>query len=388
MEKYNVVVVGGSCAGAAAGTTLAKGGKNTLIIDKAAFPRQKLCAGMITEKTIQLLHNIYGVSCESVIDSTYHGFGVYHARLGRVSSYCAERHTLAMVHRDGFDHFFLQEARKAGCSILTGDPVEGIRNGRIHTASGKEIAADIVIGADGAYSVIGKTLPRRRRRDASVYIGLETDIAYDNLRFYSPSEVVIPWVCFGYVEKGYGWIFPKRDFATVGIAGPAKQNDKKLLGAFTSFLSDICEGGMPSREKVRGHRVPVNNIFEEPGFNNILLVGDAARLVEPLTGEGIYFAALSGNLAGLAVIMNPKDPARAYNRFLKRHVRGLFRQARFAKALYYTRWLNIYAMNKMARNAKWCKYFLALLSGEIDYIRYFTFILKDRTVYPPMQGDM
>jgi len=87
MEKYDVVVVGGSCAGAAAGIILARAGRNTLIIDKAEFPRQKLCGGMITEKTVRLLQEIYTASFDNLIDSRYNAFGVYHASLGRISSH-------------------------------------------------------------------------------------------------------------------------------------------------------------------------------------------------------------------------------------------------------------------------------------------------------------
>jgi geranylgeranyl reductase family protein len=381
MEKYDAVVVGGSCAGAAAGITLARAGRNTLIIDKAEFPRQKLCGGMITEKTIRLLQKIYTVSFDNLIDSRYNAFGVYHASLGRISSHRSE-HILSMIHRDIFDDFFLKEAKKAGCTVYLGDKVIGIREGNINTAGRREIAADFIIGADGCHSVIRKEL-HRTIKDKNSPMGLEVNIALDNLKFYLPCEEVFPWIFFGYVQSGYGWVFPKKDFATVGIAGLAHYDDKNLLVALKFLLAAVCVDPDRVMGEIKGHPVPLNNCFEEPGFGNILLVGDAARLVEPLTGEGIYFAALSGRLAAHAILTHG-DHAGIYNVSVKRYLSSLFRQARLARALYFNRWISSYAMHKMKGNAKWCRYFLALLSGEMDYVKYFKTVLRDRTVYPSL----
>ena len=380
MERYDVVIVGGSCAGSAAGITLAKAGKNTLIIDRARFPRKKFCGGMITEKTVKLLQKTYTVSLEGVVDSRYNAFGVYHAALGRISSYRSDQ-TLSMVHRYDFDDFFLQEARKAGCTAYLGDGVTEIDRGKIRTASGREIGADYIIGADGCHSVVRKELHGTKKGE-KFPLGLEVNIGYDNLKFYLQPEDVFPWVFFGYVQIGYGWVFPKKDFATVGIAGLAHYDDRNLLVAFRRLLAAVCVDPSRIAGEIKGHPVPLNNRFEAPGAGNILLVGDAARLVEPLTGEGIYFAVLSGTLAAQAILTTQGDQAQTYNGLVKRRLSGLFAQARLARTLFFNRWINAYAMRKMRGNAKWCKYFLGLLSGEMDYCEYFKAVLKDRAVYP------
>ncbi|MBP8744160.1 MAG: hypothetical protein KBH86_03470, partial [Syntrophorhabdus sp.] len=85
-----------------------------------------------------------------------------------------------------------------------------------------------------------------------------------------------------------------------------------------------------------------------------------------------------------AILTTQGDQVQTYNVLVKRHLRGLFAQARLARTLYFNRWINTYAMCKMSGNAKWCKYFLELLSGEMDYCRYFKTVLKDRTVYPSL----
>lgn len=381
MEKYDVVIVGGSCAGAAAGTILAKAGRNTLIIDKAKFPRQKLCGGMIPDKTVRLLQEIYAVSFDTIIDSRYNAFGVYHFSLGRISSHRSDA-PLFMIHRDVFDDFFLKEAEKAGCKTCLGDRVTGIRNNTIKTDSGREVVSDFIIGADGSHSIIRKQL-YDSKKDENSPVALEVDIPYDNLKFYSPHEEVFPWIFFGYVKIGYGWLFPKKDFATVGLAGLALYNERNVLVAFGRLLTTVCLDPTRVMGEIKGHPVPLNTCCDEIGRGNILLVGDAARLVEPLTGEGIYFAALSGRLAAQAILAQG-DHAQIYNVFVKQHIYSLFWQARLARTIYFNRLINVYAMHKMKGNAKWCKYFLGLLSGEMDYVKYFRTVLRDRTVYPSL----
>ncbi len=96
-----------------------KAGRNTLIIDKAKFLRQKLCGGMITEKTVRLLQEIYSVSCDTIIDSRYNAFGVYHSSLGRVSSHRSDA-TLSMIHRDTLMIFSLRKPKKQAVRRILG----------------------------------------------------------------------------------------------------------------------------------------------------------------------------------------------------------------------------------------------------------------------------
>ncbi len=237
MEKYDVVIVGGSCAGAAAGTILAKAGRNTLIIDKAKFPRQKLCGGMITEKTVRLLQEIYSVSCDTIIDSRYNAFGVYHSSLGRVSSHRSDA-TLSMIHRDTFDDFFLKEAKKAGCKTYLGDKVVRIHNTTINTASGREIAAKIHNRQMAATALFASNFMVPKKTKVLI-LALRLIFFGENLKYYLPQEEIFPWIFFGYVKIGYGWLFPKKDFVTVGLAGMLLNDDKNLLVAFKRLLDTV-----------------------------------------------------------------------------------------------------------------------------------------------------
>ncbi len=119
MAVYDVIVVGGSCAGSTAAFILAKAGKRVLVIDKASFPRKKLCGGMLTDKTLALVENIYGRHCLSeVIDSVYSTFGAYHATLGEICTPSSAEHRLHIVERALLDSYFLREAGRAGSEIM------------------------------------------------------------------------------------------------------------------------------------------------------------------------------------------------------------------------------------------------------------------------------
>lgn len=381
MERYDVVIVGGSCAGAAAGVTLAKAGRKTLIVDKAVFPRPKLCGGMITDKTFRLLEGVYGVDLDGLIDSRYDAFEIYHAALTKVSGYRDPSHTLYMIHRDEFDHAFLREAEKAGCTLLCGDKVIAVHGHGVVTDSGKEIVGDYIIGADGPHSVVRKALYGGDGRRKTVFVALEAEVPYEDLKCFRNRETAVPQIHFGFVDQGYGWVFPKKDFSLVGIAGVLPPGFRNIREAFLAFLESLCKDTTPLLARIKGFPVPVHNFVRKPARGRVLLAGDAAGLVDPLTGEGIYFGALSGVLAARA-ILGHRSPADTYNSLVRQHIHVLFRQARIARTLFFRPSLHGLVLHKMQKNGKWCKYFLALLSGEMDYKECFTAIVRDRKVYP------
>jgi flavin-dependent dehydrogenase len=125
-----------------------------------------------------------------------------------------------MIHRDVFDDFFLKEAKKAGCAVYLGDRDIGIRDGNI-TLPTEERLQQILSPAQMAATVKSERNSIVTNKEDNSPIGLEENIAHDNLKFYLPSEEVFPWIFFGYAQSVYGWVFPKKGFATVGIAGLA-----------------------------------------------------------------------------------------------------------------------------------------------------------------------
>ncbi len=384
MKRYDVIVVGGSCAGAAAAFTLAKEGKKVLVLDKAVFPRTKLCGGMITAKTVSLLSGIYGAPgpVHELIGSKETSFAVYHAGLGKVSQSSHEDRELYFIDRAVFDHFFLKQAEAEGCEVLCGHKVKAVDGGTVRTDRGEEFSGTSIIGADGALSAVRRSLypaPARARRDYA--FALEVDVAYGELRCFDGEGPICPRIYFDYMNTGYGWVFPKKHFVTVGLGGLVRGNRENMGRLFRVFLGDLMKEGFPLPEKIKGFPVPFHNYVRRPGVGNILLAGDAAGLLDPLTGEGIFYAAESGRLAARAILDAP-DPARMYNRLIAAHIHPIIRQGRAVRHLYFRPAVLAYAMKKMAGNAKYVRYYLDFLSGEVDYIRYIKTVRKDRNIYP------
>jgi len=380
MRRYDVAIVGGSCAGAAAGYRLASAGKSVLIIDKAAFPRTKLCGGMLTEKTVSILTDVYGaVSFENIITARFSTYGIYHANMGKICRVTSPSPSLYLVERETFDHYFLQKAESAGCTVLTGHKVVGVRDRSVLLESGENYSADNICGADGCFSIVRRTMfPKRAKRKAA--IAVEVDVPLELLSCYDDRDGIFPKIYFGYAKYGYGWVFPRKTTATVGICGliGSNRNVRDLLSGFvqTIMRRDLDAAGLT----VRGFPIPFNNFLDKPAQKNVFLLGDAAGLIDPVTGEGICFAVLSGKLAADALLADG-DPADAYNDLIGRNIHRVLNQGYIARHfLYYPR-LHEYAMYKMKRNAKYCKYSFPLLSGEMDYLHYAVSVLRDKGKY-------
>jgi menaquinone-9 beta-reductase len=381
METYDVVIVGGSCAGAAAAYTLSKSNRKVVIVDKAVFPRKKLCGGLLTEKAVSMLKEIYGdIAPDNFVLLSSSAFGIYHADLGKICKYTDSADRLFAVDRAGFDHYFLEKAASAGCKILCGQTVRETGPGRVVLNNGQVLSGDFIIGADGPHSIVRKAVsPDIKKADYA--IGIEADVPYEHLKCFNDEDGIYPQIYFGFINAGYGWVFPKPSFVTVGLGGLTHPNAKSLKDHFRLFLRHLLkhEGMIP--ERLKGFPIPFHNFIKKPGKGNILLVGDAAGLVEPITGEGMYFAMLSGKLAAEA-ILSQRDPVKAYNEAVNKKIHPLFRQAYWMRRAFYHRRMSLYAMRKMRSNAKYCKYYLELISGTIDYKGYLRLILKDRNHYP------
>ncbi|HXX57090.1 MAG TPA: geranylgeranyl reductase family protein [Thermodesulfovibrionales bacterium] len=380
MKRYDVVIVGGSCAGAAAGYLLAKAGKRVVIVDKAEFPRNKLCGGMLTEKTVGCLKEVYDdISFEEIIDETFNTYGIYHSGIGKICRYSSPSPSLYLVDREPFDHYFLQKAKSAGCAVFTGQNVVDVNGDGVLAESGERYDADYIIGADGCYSVVRKAMfPNGDRREAA--LAIEVDLDLQDLTCYDDTAGIFPKIYFGYVNYGYAWVFPRKGSAIVGICGLINANNN-MRDLLVTFLKTVLKPHRdPAHLALRGFPIPFQNFLEKPAERNIFLLGDAAGLIDPVTGEGICFAVLSGKLAAEALCA-AGDAADVYNALIRKKIHRPLKQGYFARHFLYYRGFHDYAMYKMKQNAKYCKYSFDLLSGEIDYLRYGVRVLRDRIKY-------
>ncbi len=286
---YDVIVVGGGPAGASAAYFLHKAGARVLVIEKEKMPRYKVCAGGLPISAI----GAFPFDFERVIEQ----------KINRATFFYKEKqvtHTmppdsLVTVKREKFDHFLLIHS---GAEIIEGIKVEGISVYRgyklVLLEGGKRLKTRYVIGADGVSSVVARSgrfyLPAHR----GLAVETEVEVGKELLSSYSRRIVV----AFGVLKKGYFWIFPKRDLLSVGIGtiGVERGLSHILKNLLRNFSIPLVQ-----EQRVYAHPLPLyrrKTILQKYG---VFLVGDAASLVDPLTGEGIRHAIISGRIAARCI---------------------------------------------------------------------------------------
>jgi geranylgeranyl reductase family protein len=322
--RFDVLVVGAGPAGSLAALVLARGGARVALVDKAPFPRDKACGDLVGPRGVQLLHDLAIDIDESpavgdmvVVGPTgarvqlpcypgtiYPGFGVVAPR----RSLDAALRKAAIVA--GAEPFVgrIQEP------IMVGPSLDGFT-----LPGGKRLRADFVIGADGATShvadVAGLVDRTRVLWGFALRAYLDDPVATPHLVFWEPT----PWHAF----PGYGWLFPGiNGRANVGL-GLGLLADRRAASdaqnRFDAFLDHLWKlqilSASPVGSTVRprlGGWLKLGMIGTTAARDRVLLVGDAAGLVNPLQGEGIAQAMRSGQAAAQAILTDPRNAADRY----------------------------------------------------------------------------
>jgi len=294
VERFDTIVVGAGPAGSTTAYRLASAGASVLLVDRARFPRDKPCGGGLTGRAVRLLP----VSIDPVVE---HAADRFELRFRYRSSFvrASPEPLVLLTQRRRLDAYLAEQAAAAGADFRDGTRVEGIvatGSGFELTVDGRPARAKTLIGADGANGVTARALGLAADVDHGV--ALEGNVRYglaDRTRFAGRL------VCeLGVVPGGYGWVFPKGDHVNVGIGGWKSEGPR-----LRELLRELCEAhGIPFErvESLRGHRLPMRTAATRLAAGRAALVGDAAGLVDPLSGDGLYEAFLSSKLASRAVL--------------------------------------------------------------------------------------
>ncbi len=307
MGRFDVLVVGAGPAGSTAAYRLASEGASVLLADKATFPRDKPCGGGLTMRAVRQLP----FSVEPVVeDRTMRvRFGLDFTR--RIERRLDEPLVL-MTQRKRLDAFLVEEAITAGAEFRDGVKVTDLvlEDDDVRAkVNGSPITAAHALLADGANGVSARAVGLDDGREHGV--ALEANVPYGVVR----EEDYRGLLCLelANVPGGYGWVFPKGDHVNVGVGGWEREGPR-----LREHLARFCrEYGIPesSLEDVRGYRLPLVHARARLAKGRVALLGDAAGLVDPLSGDGIYEAFLSAKLATQAVLA---DDLEGYDRELRR----------------------------------------------------------------------
>lgn len=320
MTQYDVIICGGSLAGSAAGLSLARRGHRVAILDRARFPRKKLCGGLLTWKSVTLLESLFGETVDSLTRAGAINFVSDHYAIRTFSKTLAEGQLgfpFHFVDRTVFDAHLLTLAQEAGAEIFQStkvvhcDPVQG----SVTCDNGDTFHGRHIIGADGANSIVRRSFPTIDQDRFRQFMAPTIEVSIDAKDF--PRVVDFPELYVGFMDAGYGWVFPNRDAVVVGICG-LRQKKVKFSQLFEDYL-DFLKIDSRAVSALHGHPLPYGNYLANPVYGATLLAGDAGGFVEPLFGEGIFFALCTGMYAGEAVaesIEKKTAPGPLYSRRL------------------------------------------------------------------------
>jgi geranylgeranyl reductase family protein len=293
-NRYDVVVVGGGPAGGTVAYELSRQGIRVLLLEKQKLPRYKVCAGGVTLKAAQLLDFDLSPAFEQEIvrgKCTFRCGTPVDIEFGEVVGWT--------VMRDRLDYLILEGAAGAGAQILDQQRVQQVEysgDGALVRANGQQYGCSVVVGADGANGIVARSAGLLQQRQVAVAVGTELRVPDGELE----KRTGCVHFDFGSIPGGYGWVFPKSRHLSVG-AGTFIGQARNLKQALVSFLDAL---GVEYREQdivIKGQPVPLGG--QEGVFHRerLLLVGDAASLAEPMTGEGIYYAVKSGQIAAKTI---------------------------------------------------------------------------------------
>ena len=304
---WDLIVVGSGPAGAAAaiGARHADPGASVLMLDRQTFPRDKTCGDAVLGAAFDRLAE-HGVS----IDALTEGFRPeHHLRLTSAGGATVARpltDSMTVLPRRLFDDRLRSAALATGAESAQ-CTVRSVRDVGTHVeieASGtKPLRARMIVGADGAESVVRGTVAGRHARQVAVAIR-----GYDAGTDDHTSRMVLD------DRRGlaYAWRFPSDDGrANVGYGHLLRKGETSNRTALVASMHRLLPDLEVDESTMRAARLPLSTSRQPVAEGRVLLAGDAASLVNPLTGEGIYYAIHSGLLAGAAA-MEPDAGAARY----------------------------------------------------------------------------
>lgn len=360
--KADVLVIGAGPAGCAAGAHLARAGAKVIILERCSLPRPKVCGGLLTDKAKTLAEEVIGGKLDAKIDvATSSFFHVYRGaeRLNAVEA------PLAMhgVDRAQFDHALSQGAAETGCGIIEKARIAKLEERKATLIGGVEIGFDRIIGADGVNSLVGRTIGLTQNRKL-VAPAFQMEIPSEAARRAGLDRG--HRVFLGYVGYGWGWAFEKRKSVTVGLAG-LKLKGGELKARFLKMVEELGLRRELEGARIVGSPVPFGSYLAKPAKGNVLLAGDAAGFAEPISGEGIQFALLSGKLAAKAMIENASDPSDAYVSSCARLILPELKEARLFRPLVFSKIAQPATVSLIVKNDDNFKMFMSAVAGETSY---------------------
>jgi geranylgeranyl reductase family protein len=309
-QLWDAIVVGAGPSGCAAAYDLAVAGQSVLLVDKSDFPRLKACAGGLTIKAVKALrYSIDPVVREVVRRVRLEG----EAGITKTAPVLKSREPICvMTVRAELDEYCLGKTLAAGACfkrVSSLRQIERSGSGLHLSTAGESYRARFLVGADGASGQVRRLCARGSWFSQGFALEVQTA---------APKNRLDLTFDFGSVRNGYGWIFPKGDHLNVGVYSPSSGAGLTRDGLLSYVKHRL---GTDRVDHVTGQYLGIGAGGYEAGDiqpdlrDRVFLVGDAGGFVDPLTGEGIYGAVLSGQAAASAILSEMRGDGSATEKF-------------------------------------------------------------------------
>jgi flavin-dependent dehydrogenase len=298
-DRHDVLIVGGGPAGSTCAQRLVRAGLDVVVIDRARFPRDKVCAGWITPNVVRALNLDLEDYARTNTLQPFTGFRT--GRIGGRSRLTDFRRVVSYgIRRCEFDDYLL---RCSGVATIQGEPVTVIRrDGGLWIVNGR-IRARMIVGAGGHFCPVARLL-NPDHTDHGTIAAQEVEFPLDAAdAAICPIEGEQPELLFWPDSAGYAWCVRKGAFLNIGAGRLAPLALPPAMREFRAVLDrrGIPQPGAPIRWK--GHAYLLNRFARRRLVaDGVVLIGDAAGLALAPSGEGILTAVESGQLAAETII--------------------------------------------------------------------------------------
>jgi len=299
MIDTEVLIIGGGPAGSTLARALTATGKHVVIMDKALFPRDKVCAGWVTPAVMQELEIDLEDYARNHVLQAIHGFRTGQIGQQTVQSDFHGEPASYGIRRIEFDHYLLQ---RCGAELQLGQAFKSMRRDGESWLVNDTIRAGLVVGAGGHFCPVARSLSATKSSETAV-VAKEIEFKMNSQQ---KADCRIagerPELFFTPDLKGYGWVFRKGDYLNIGLG---REDTHKLSGHVEQFCSYLAQTGRIPHKlpgKLKGHAYLLYPHARRSLIDHgIMLIGDAAGLAYAQSGEGIRPAVESALLAARVI---------------------------------------------------------------------------------------